>query len=214
MEGAPPPVPWSKIFTSIDVWGTALAYVGFGYSATIFSTWFFIYLKDGRGFDLKSSAILGILPFIATTTCCLAGGVISDWMVKRFSQYVGRSLYGAFTLLLGGIFLILGSHAQSPIAAALLLAGGAGGLYLGQAVYYAVAAEIGGPFTGVVSGFVSMCGQIAGAVTATLTPTLALTFGWEYAFIFASGVVFVCIIPWLLVSPSRRLQTACEQIAA
>ena len=57
-----PPVPWRRIFTSIDVWGTALAYVGFGYAATIFSTWFFIYLKDGLGFDLKSSAVLGMLP--------------------------------------------------------------------------------------------------------------------------------------------------------
>jgi MFS transporter, ACS family, glucarate transporter len=59
IEGAMPPVPWAKIFSSKNVWGTALAYAGFGYAATIFSTWFFIYLKDGRGFDLKSSAILG-----------------------------------------------------------------------------------------------------------------------------------------------------------
>ena len=83
MEGTMPPVPWLQIFTSIDVWGTTLAYVAFGYVAFIFHTWFFIYLKDGRGFDLKSSAVLGMLPFIAMTTCCLLGGVISDWLVKH-----------------------------------------------------------------------------------------------------------------------------------
>jgi MFS family permease len=48
MEGAKPPVPWARIFTSKDTWGTALAYVGFGYTATIFHTWFFIYLKEGH----------------------------------------------------------------------------------------------------------------------------------------------------------------------
>jgi MFS transporter, ACS family, glucarate transporter len=205
MDGVMPPVPWGKIFGSKDTWGTTLAYVGFGYTATIFHTWFFIYLKEGRGFDLKSSALLGILPFIATTSCCLIGGVVSDWMVKRWGQYIGRSLFGAFTLFLGGLFLIVGSHAQNPVTAALLLAAGAGGLYLGQAVYYAVAADLGGPYTGVVSGMVSMGGQIAGAATATVTPLLASLYGWETAFTVAAGVAFVCILPWFLVNPNCRV---------
>ena len=82
---AKPPVPWARIFGSKDTWGTALAYFGFGYAATIFSTWFFIYLKEGRGFDMRSSAILGMLPFIATTSCCLAGGAVSDWLAARLA---------------------------------------------------------------------------------------------------------------------------------
>ena len=208
IEGPMPPVPWRAIFSNRDVWGTGLAYAGFGYNATIFSTWFFLYLKDGRGFDLKSSALLGMLPFIATTSCCLMGGVISDWLVRRYSPYVGRSLFGACTLLLSGLVLIAGGRAQDGVTAALLLAGAVGALYLGQAVYYAVAADLGGPFTGVVSGMVSMCGQIAGAATASLTPYFAAKYGWDHAFMIAAGVTFVCIIPWLLVRPDHRLMTA------
>ena len=210
IEGAMPPVPWRKIFSSRDVWGTALAYAGFCYNATIFSTWFFIYLKDGRGFDLKSSALLGMLPFIATTSCCLLGGFISDWLVRRRGTYAGRSLFGACTLLLSGVILIIGGRAQDGITAALLLAGAVGALYLGQAVYYAVAADLGGPFTGVISGMVSMCGQIAGAITASLTPYFASRYGWGYAFTVAAGVTFVCIIPWLFVHPDRRLDSVAE----
>ena len=210
IEGAMPPVPWRKIFSSRDVWGTALAYAGFGYNATIFSTWFFIYLKDGRGFDLKSSALLGMLPFIATTSCCLLGGFISDWLVRQRGSYAGRSLFGACTLLLSGIILIIGGRAQDGITAALLLAGAVGALYLGQAVYYAVAADLGGPFTGVISGMVSMCGQIAGAITASLTPYFASRYGWGYAFTVAAWVTFVCIIPWLFVHPDRRLDSVAE----
>ena len=205
IKGPMPAVPWLKVFSSPNVWGTALAYAGFCYNATIFSTWFFIYLKDGRGFDLKSSALLGMLPFIATTTCCLMGGAISDWLVRRKSPYVGRSLFGAFTLLLSGIILIAGGHAQNGIVAALLLSGAVGALYLGQAVYYAVAADLGGPFTGVISGLVSMCGQIAGALTASLTPFFATKYGWDYAFTVAACVTFVCIIPWLVVNPKSRI---------
>ena len=213
MDGPMPPVPWLRIFTSIDVWCTTLAYIAFGYVAFIFHTWFFIYLKDGRGLDLKSSALLGTLPFIAMTSCCLLGGVISDWLVKKWGQYVGRSLFGAFTLFLAGIFLIIGSHAADTTVAVLVLAGGAGALYLGQATYWAVAADFGGPYTGVISGLVNMGGQIAGAATASLTPLFAQWYGWEWAFYIAAGVSFVCVFPWFFVNPNRRLQVP-EQVTA
>jgi ACS family glucarate transporter-like MFS transporter len=213
MDGKMPPVPWARIFTSIDVWGTTLAYLAFCYVAFIFHTWFFIYLKEGRGLDLKSSALLGTLPFIAMTVCCLLGGVISDWLVKHRGQYVGRSLFGAFTLFLAAIFLIIGSHAQNTTVAVLVLAGGAGALYLGQATYWAVAADYGGPFTGVVSGLINMGGQIAGATTASLTPWFAVHYGWETAFYVAAGICFVCMFAWFFVNPNRRLHVE-EQVTA
>jgi len=205
MDGTMPLVPWLKIFSDRNIWGTALAHLGFGYCATIFSTWFFIYLRDGRGFDLKASAILCTLPFVSAAFCCLLGGVVSDWLVRRRTPYVGRSLFGAFTLLSSGIILIGGGHAQNGIVAALLLSGAVGVLYLGQASYYAVAADLGGPFTGVISGVVSMCSQLGGAATALLTPFFASKFGWDYAFTAAACVNFVCIIPWLFVKPEQRL---------
>ena len=61
VEGKMPAVPWLNIFTSADVWGAAIAYVAFCYVAFIFHTWFFIYLKDARGLDLKSSALFATL---------------------------------------------------------------------------------------------------------------------------------------------------------
>ena len=213
IEGPIGKVPWLRVFTSVDVMCTALAYVAFCYVAFIFHTWFFIYLRDGRGLDLKSSALLGTLPFIAMTLCCLLGGVISDWLVKHKGQYVGRSLFGALTLFLSGVFLIVGSQAQDTTVAVLVLAGGAGVLYLGQATYWAVAADYGGPFTGVVSGLINMGGQIAGATTASLTPWFAVHYGWETAFYVAAGICFVCMFAWFFVNPNRRLHVE-EQVTA
>jgi len=213
VEGVMPAVPWSRIFTSVDVWGATIAYIAFCYVAFIFHTWFFIYLKDGRGLDLKSSALFGTLPFIAMVVGSLGGGVISDWLVKHRGQYVGRSLWGAVTLLGTGIFLIIGSQAQDTTLAVVVLAGGAGVCYLGQATYWALAADYGGPYTGVISGLINMAGQIAGAVTASLTPLLAQWYGWEYAFYVAAGICFVCMFPWFLVNPNRRLQVPAEAMA-
>ncbi|HKY18801.1 MAG TPA: MFS transporter, partial [Rhizomicrobium sp.] len=205
MDGPMPPVPWLRIFTSTDVWGVAIAYAAYGYVAFIFLNWFFIYLVEARGIDLKKSALLAMLPFISMTVCCLIGGVVSDWLVKHKGQYVGRSLYGAFTLLLTGGFLVVGAQVQNSTLAVLVLAGGAGALYLGQATYWAVSADYGGPHTGVISGMVNMAGQIAGAVTASATPWFATKFGWTTAFYIAAGVAFVCAFAWVFVNPERRL---------
>ncbi|HKU65398.1 MAG TPA: MFS transporter [Rhizomicrobium sp.] len=213
IEGPIGRVPWLRIFTSVDVWGAAVAYVAFCYVAFIFHTWFFTYLKQGRGLDLKSSAILAMLPFIGMVMGSLIGGWISDRMVKRFGQYVGRSLWGAFTLFLAGAFLIVGSHAQNTTVAVLVLAGGAGACYLGQATYWAFAADYGGPYTGVISGLINMAGQIAGATTAILTPLFAKWYGWEFAFYVAAGICFVCMLPWFVVNPNRRLHVAEPVIA-
>ena len=213
-EGHMPPVPWAKIFTSRDVWMVTIAYVAFGYVAFIFHTWFFPYVKDGLGLDMKKSALLSMLPFIAMTSCCLLGGVISDWLVKTRGQYVGRSLFGAFTLFLTCALLLLGGNAHDPYVAIMILACAAGSLYLGQATYWAVGADFGGPYSGIVSGLLNMGGQIAGAITASATPWFAVTYGWSTAFYVAAGVSFVCGFAWFLVDPTKRLQPEYEQVTA
>ena len=68
-----------------------------------------------------------------------------------------------------------------------------------------MAADFGGPYTGVISGLVNMGGQIAGAATASLTPLFASWYGWETAFYIAAGVCIVCMFPWFFVNPDRRL---------
>jgi ACS family glucarate transporter-like MFS transporter len=211
VEGPMPPVPWIKIFTSRDVWAVTIAYFAFGYVAFIFLNWFFIYLADGRGIDLRKSGFLAMLPFISMTVCCLVGGGISDWLVKWKGQYFGRSLFGAFTLVLTACFLVVGSQVQDTLLAVLVLAGGVGALYLGQATYWAVAADYGGRHTGVISGLVNMGGQIAGAITASATPWFATRFGWAAAFYVAAGVAFVCAFAWFFVNPDRRLTPAAKQ---
>ena len=181
MEGHMPPVPWKKIFTSRDMWCVTLAYVAFGYVAFLFHTWFFPYVKGGLHFDMKKSIFLSVLPFIAMTLCCLWGGVVSDWLAKKYGQYVGRSLFGAFTLFLTCALMLVGGKAtdlpmsrsrswtlcrRRPV-------------FPGQATCWAVGADFGGPYSGIVSGLLNMGGQIAGAVTASATPWFAKEYGWS-----------------------------------
>lgn len=200
------PVPWRAMLTSRNVWGLFLSYFAFGYVAWIFFSWFFIYLAEARHLDLKSSATYSMLPFLCMTAGCLAGGVINDRVAGRYGLYWGRSGLAVVAFLLTGIFLVLGSTADNATLAVIILAGGAGALYLSQSSFWSVTADIAGPHTGVVSGFMNMGCQIGGAVTSSLTPWIAAQFGWTGAFVAGAIVVLLGVAAWAVVDPNRLLE--------
>ena len=194
---------WRSSLVNRNVAALTLSYFCFGYVAWIFFSWFFIYLAQARGVNLKTSAFFSMIPFLAMTVCCLLGGMFGDWLSARVSRRAGRCGVAAVSFALTAIFLIVGSRISGADAASLVLAGGAGALYLSQSAYWAVTADIAGERSGVVSGVMNMGCQIGGAVTASLTPWLAAAFGWSSAFFFAAMLAIVGGTLWLLVEPGE-----------
>jgi MFS transporter, ACS family, glucarate transporter len=203
-------VAWSSILQSREVWAVTLSYFCYGYVAAIFFTWFYIYLVEVRGLNLKSSAIYSMVPPIAMVVCSLLGGAINDRLSVAYGRRVGRCGIAAFGLTLAAILLVLGSRAASAPVASLVLAGGAGALYLAQSSYWSVTADIAGPSAGSVSGFMNMGAQLGSAVTALLTPFIASRIGWTYPFVAAAILSALGAVAWLAVDPSRKLVLAGE----
>jgi ACS family glucarate transporter-like MFS transporter len=200
-----PTIPWLRVFGSRAVLALTVSYFAFGYVAWIFFAWFYIYMATVRGLNLKASALYSMLPFIAMTIGCLAGGVVSDWIARRFSLRMGRCLLPALSLMLTAVLLVLGSRAHSAAAAGWILACGAGVLYIAQSGFWAVAADVSGEHVGVVSGVMNMGGQIGGACTASLTPLLAAHFGWQASFIAAAVLSLLGGMLWTTIHPERAL---------
>jgi ACS family glucarate transporter-like MFS transporter len=194
---------WRAAILNRNVVALTLSYFAFGYVAWIFFSWFFIYVAQVRGLNLKASALVSMTPFIAMTICCLAGGLISDRLTKKIGVRWGRGGIAAVSFVLTAVFLVVGSRVQGPYAASMILAGGAGALYLSQSSFWAVSADIAGARSGVVSGVMNMGCQIGGAVTASLTPYIASRIGWTAAFVFAAALAAIGGAMWLLVDPSR-----------
>ena len=204
-SGRKQPVPWAKVFGSKEILALTGSYFSFCYVAWIFFGWFYIYLAQVRGLNLKTSALYAMLPFIAMTIGCLSGGVISDWISHRYSHRLGRCGLSAVSLGLTAILLVLGSRAHLAVTASILLACGAGVLYISQSCFWAVTADISGQYSGVVSGLMNMGGQIGGAVTASLTPLIAAHFGWEVSFLTASLLALAGGLAWIVIDPTRSL---------
>jgi ACS family glucarate transporter-like MFS transporter len=200
-------LPWSRVVQSKEVWAVTVSYFCYGYIAWIFFSWFYRYLAKVRGLDLKASAFYTMLPFLAMLVCCLVGGALNDRLTKRWGLRVGRCGLAVFALVVAGIFIALGSQVQSAQLASVVLAGGAGALYLSQSSFWSVTADIAGASSGSVSGFMNMGNQLGAALTASLTPWIATRFGWTTSFLVAAGLCLVGAVSWLVVDPSRQLQS-------
>ena len=197
--------PWGTILSDRSILAVTFSYFCYGYVAWIFFGWFFTYLARVRGLNLKTSAFYATLPFVAMAISCPLGGFVSDWLTTRKGRRAGRCGVAVFGIALAGIFLAFGSTATSARLASVILAGGAGALYLSQSSFWAVSADIGGAFSGSVSGFMNMGAQLGGAVTASLTPAIASRFGWTASFLVAAALSVVGSLAWLLVDPDRTL---------
>jgi ACS family glucarate transporter-like MFS transporter len=200
-------VPWAKIFKSKEVLAVTFSYFSYGYVAWIFFGWFYIYLAQVRGLNLKTSALYSMLPFVCMTIGSLGGGVVSDWVAQRFNLRLGRCFLPALAMACTAVLLVLGSKAEEVETAGVILALGAGILYFSQSCFWAVTANFGGEYAGVTSGIMNMGGQIGGACTASLTPLIASHFGWQMSFFVAAFLALLGALAWLIVDPGRVLST-------
>ena len=207
-------VAWRNVVQSKEVWGVTLSYFCYGYVAWIFFSWFYLYLAKVRGLNLKASAFYTMLPFLAMLVGCLLGGVINDWLTRGKGPRVGRCGIAVCALTLAGIFLTIGSRVESVRLASVVLAGGAGALYLSQTSFWSVTADIAGASSGSVSGFMNMGNQIGAALTASLTPWIAARFGWPTSFAVASGFCVLGAASWLVVDPVQRLAVPAPKMLA
>jgi MFS transporter, ACS family, glucarate transporter len=204
-------LPWKAILSNRNVLAVSTSYFCYGYVAYIYFTWFFMYLSTVRGLDLKSSSYYGMLPFAAMAVCSPVGGLISDRISRRYGKRAGRCGIAVVGLALSGVFIMLGTQAQDARLASIVLAGGAGALYLSQSSFWSVTADIGGRSAGSVSGIMNMANQTAGAITASLTPLLAKYFGWNVSFMVAAALCVVGSITWLVVNPEKQIRADVDE---
>jgi len=195
---------WKAILTNPHVLAVTFSYFCYGYAAYIFFSWFFIYLKDVRGLDLKASAYFTMLPFLAMAVCSPLGGWISDRLTKTRGKFVGRCVLAAVAIGFCAIFIALGTQVESARIASVALAGGAGALYISQSSFWSISADIGGKSAGAVSGFMNMGGQLGGTLTASLTPLIAKHYGWTASFLAAAALCAAGSLAWLLVHPEGK----------
>jgi MFS transporter, ACS family, glucarate transporter len=202
-------VAWPTVFASREVLAGSFSYFCYGYAVYMFFTWFFIYLVEVRGVNLRLSAFYAMLPFIGMAVGSVLGGLVADAVTHRWGKRPGRSGTAAIGMGLSAIFIATGADVKSSGMATVVLAGGMVALFLAQSSFWALTADIAGPSAGAVSGLLNLCCQAGGALTASLTPVIAIHFGWTASFLVAAGLCALGCASWLVVDPNQVL--ACRE---
>ncbi|MCP2165035.1 MFS transporter [Goodfellowiella coeruleoviolacea] len=76
-------VRWRDLFRYRTVWAMMLGFFCLNYVIYFFITWFPSYLVKARGFDLLQLGVFGTIPGIVAIFGSLAGGIVSDSLLRR-----------------------------------------------------------------------------------------------------------------------------------
>jgi ACS family glucarate transporter-like MFS transporter len=199
-------VSWRALFSRIDLPALMVSYFALGYTSWVFFSWFYLYMAQARGLNLKTSAVFSMMPFACMTLFCLAGGFTSDFLSRTRGLRTGRCFLASASMFCTALFLITGSRVADAFTAAVFLSLGAGCLYFCQSTFWSVSSDLAGKNSGVFSSIMNMSCQIGGALTASLTPWLAAHYDWKMPFAVAGSLVFLGSLSWLLVHPERPIE--------
>ncbi|HEV3263176.1 MAG TPA: MFS transporter [Gemmataceae bacterium] len=200
-------VPWGKMLRSRSVWGLCLMYGCGGFAANFYVTMLSSYLDKQRHLSGTQVSWLAALPFAPGMAACIAGGLFSDWMVRRSgNRKWSRRLNGLLSLVLGALGWLTINWVDGPVALALVLCFIflCNDLNMGPA--WAACADIGERYAGTVGGAMNMIGAFAGAGGMLMT-----------GYLFAQGqpglvfIIYACSFAlgslcWLLVDVTQPLE--------
>jgi ACS family glucarate transporter-like MFS transporter len=204
-SAAAPALSWHIIARDRNVRLLTMSYFCYGYTAWIFLAWFYTYLNKVRGMDLRASVTYGMLPGLAMALGSALGGVLNDRLSRSHGRRWGRCGVAAVGIAMAAAFIALGTQVADARLASMVLAGGAGALYLAQSSFWSVTADIAGSSAGSVSGVMNMGAQFGGMVTASLSPWIAQHFGWTSSFLVAAVLCIVAAATWLAVRPDEDI---------
>jgi ACS family glucarate transporter-like MFS transporter len=200
-----PKLSWGTMLGSKDVWALTLSYFCFGYTPGIFFTWFFIYLTRVRGLNLQAASYYTTLPFLAMALGSAGGGWLADVVCKRFGRWWGRCGVAALGMVGASLLLALALHVSTAAAASVILAAGAGSLYLATSAYWALSADFGKGSAGSLSGLMNMGAQTGVSVAAISTPLIAAHYGWPASFLTGATLCLLGAALWLVINPNCNL---------
>ena len=197
--------PWRKAFASptvLALMGTAFCYV---YVYNFFQTWFHTFLVKGRGFS-EGSLLLSALPYAVAACSNLAGGAISDAMVRRFGPKFGRRLLGVVGLGGACVFTIATMVVRQQLLTVVLLSLVYGAITFQQSGVFGTCLDVGGKHAGSMVGLMNMTAQVGGLIGSIAYGYIVDYFrSYNAPFIPMAALLFLGTVLWFRIDASKEL---------
>jgi sugar phosphate permease len=209
-HGDPPrhgAVPFGALLRNRTLIALCLMYTGTIYGWYFYLTWLPTYLLEARGFNLRATGWFSAAPLVGIAVGVFLGGLLIDFLPRRFGRHAGKRIQGLVGLPLAGVAIIVAVATPNPVLSAMFLALAGMLAALGVAPAWTVCVEIGGAHAGIVSGAMNMFGNVGGAlVSLAVGFSLKNLHSWNapmYSIAAFYGAAACC---WLFVDPDEAIR--------
>jgi sugar phosphate permease len=199
--------PWRRMLRSRSVWMLCLMYGGLGFSGNFFLFFLPDYLKTQRHLTDDQVKWLAALPFVFGVFACLAGGALSDWIIRRTgNRRWSRRPVGMAGLALAAVGILATTQVQSVGWLGVLLCLTFFGNDLSMGPAWAAATDKGGPYAGTLSGLMNMTASFTGAAAMTLVGWLFQAGYDQLPFVIFAISYVAGALAWLGVDVTHTLE--------
>ena len=199
---------WRLLLTDKDLMLLTLGYFMVNYFEYIFFYWIYYYFGQIRHLGARETAVATTVLFITMAVMTPLGGKLSDWLVASKGQKFGRRSVSMAGMAVSAVLLSLGAGGGFGVVTTVgLLSLALGFATFSEGPFWAVAIEISGEQVGAACGILNTGGNLGGMLAPILTPRIAVHFCWTGGLYFGSFMVLIGMLTWLLVDPSKKIET-------
>ena len=202
--------PWRIALGSESVlatMGTAFCYF---YVYSFFQTWFHTFLVRGRGFS-EEGLVLSALPYAVAACANLAGGAMSDALVRRLGSKWGRRSLGTVGLGSACLFVLAAMVTKQQLLTVVFLSLAYGAITFQQSAVFGVCLDIGGKHAGATVGLMNMSAQVGGLLSSVAYGYIVARFGsYDAPFAPMAALLSVGALLWLKIDASTELSARPE----
>jgi ACS family glucarate transporter-like MFS transporter len=194
-----PTVPWTKMLSSLSVWGLILGYGFQGYAFYVYYNWFYFYAVKVRGLDIMHAAAWTSAPFFAMAVLSPIGGWFSDRVARVSDRRKGRMAAVWVGMGIAALLLYTGNHLSLTVAALPMIALAAGFTMFAAANFWAACIDLAPGYSASLSALMNTVGSLGGVISSTVTASIAVHQSWTRALDIAvlvtlgSGALFTVV---------------------
>jgi sugar phosphate permease len=199
-------ISWKNILRNRSLRALIFSFFCSQWGMYFFIAWMPVYLQQGRHFSESDMKFITSIIFIPAIITNLAGGVLSDWLVRKKGLKVGRRSIAMLSLGINSIlFLIEATTRSNAVLIGSFITGFACQVIFGV-IAFCVCLDVGGNHAGSVSGLMNCVGQMGAFFLAIVFGKIVDTTQSFNAPLFViSGLLFIGSLLWLLIDPTKKL---------
>jgi ACS family glucarate transporter-like MFS transporter len=187
-----PPVPWRQLLTSPAMWCICGQQFFRAAGYMFFTSWFATYLQESHGVTIATSGVLTMLPLLAVVAGSLAGGVVSDALLRRtHSLRLARQVVAGCSLGLCAALTLSAYFFADALTAVLIISAGSFFAAVAGPCGYTITIDMGGEHVPTVNSVMNMCGNIGAMIFPLAVPWLLWATGSWNAVLLCFGALYI-----------------------